>query len=75
MPGQGCLGREQADRLPVAGATWQVWTADHDESLAAEAFIGRYGAAPENVLDYQGHLWLGPVPETADSLLRNWRTA
>jgi len=59
------LGREQADRLPVAGATWQVWSGDHDEDQAARAYVARYGVPPEYVIDYQRHLWLGPVPEAA----------
>lgn len=60
-PAQGRLGREQAERLPVAGATWQVWTADEDEDRAAAVFARRYGEPPEHVVDYRGYLWLGPV--------------
>jgi len=60
---QGRLGREQAERLPVAGATWQVWTADEDEAAAAATFAQRYGSHPEHVVDYGGYLWLGPVPQ------------
>jgi len=59
---QGRLGRETADRLPVAGATWQVWTADEDEDRAAETFARRHGSHPEHVVDCNGYLWLGPVP-------------
>lgn len=60
---QGRLGREQAERLPVAGATWQVWTADVDEDGAAAAFAARHGSHPEHVVDFGGYLWLGPVPQ------------
>lgn len=63
MAAQGRLGREQAERLPVAGATWQVWTADEDEDRAADAFARRHGSPPEHVVDYGGYLWLGPVPQ------------
>lgn len=56
------LGREQVERLPVADATWQVWTADEDEDRAADAFARRYGSHPEHVVDHGGYLWLGPVP-------------
>jgi len=59
---QGRLGREQAERLPVAGATWQVWTADENEDAAAATFARRHGSHPEHVVDFGGYLWLGPVP-------------
>ena len=56
------LDREKSERLPVAGATWQVWTADEDEDRAADAFARRHGSHPEHVVDFNGYLWLGPVP-------------
>lgn len=59
---QSRLGRETADRLPVAGATWQVWTTDADEDAAAALFERRHGVHPEHVVDFDGYLWLGPVP-------------
>lgn len=57
-----CVERETLERLPVAGATWQVWTADETETAAAAAFERRYRQAPEHVVDHGGYLWLGPVP-------------
>jgi hypothetical protein len=56
------MGRETLNRLPVAWATWQVWTADDDEGNAAVAFERRHGQPPEHVVDHAGYLWLGPVP-------------
>lgn len=56
------VGRDVVEQLPVAGATWQVWTADDDDDRAADAFAWRYGSHPEYVVDHGGYLWLGPVP-------------
>ena len=57
------MGRETLDSLPVACATWQVWTVDDDEESAAAAFQRRHGEPPEHVVDHAGYLWLGPVPD------------
>lgn len=57
------LGREQAERLPVAGAAWMVVEAGDDETLAAQTFARRHGSHPEHVVDYRGYLWLGPISE------------
>ena len=58
------MERESLERLPVADAMWQVWMLEKDESEddAAAAFVRRHGSHPEQVVDYGGYLWLGPVP-------------
>lgn len=60
----GLLDRPAVDRLPGRlGDSWQVYSLDTDEALAARDYERRYGQPPEYIVEYRRALWLGPTPE------------
>lgn len=42
---------------------YRVFTVDHDEDAAAARFVELYGQHPEQIIEQDGLLWVGPVPE------------
>lgn len=49
---------------PLLDTPYLCFTLDHNEDAASSRFEQRYGAPPERIIEYDGKLWLGPVPET-----------
>jgi hypothetical protein len=46
------------------GKAYLCFTLDHDADLAAARFEQKHGAHPEAILEHDGLLRVGPVPET-----------
>lgn len=40
-----------------------VFTADVPEDIAARRFESRFGVPPQQIVEYNRQLWLGPVPD------------
>jgi hypothetical protein len=45
------------------GATYLVFSLDHDRGKAVAEFAKRFNKEPEKVTTDCNHLWLGPIPE------------
>ena len=43
--------------------TYLFFTKDHDREDALRRFQQRFGKAPEDVIQKQDTIWLGPVPK------------
>lgn len=54
--------RPTGDR-PQPLTRYLCFTTSTDETEAAQRFQDRYGQPPDQILDFKGLLWVGPIPE------------
>lgn len=55
--------RTIADKLPVALASWLVFTKDEQDKDAIARFKAILGSPPEHLVQHANHLWAGPIME------------